>query len=44
MHDDHQEAETVSELVAGIPDAGFCHAALLAGSQEQYLAGVTGFV
>ena len=44
MHDDHQAAETVSQQVAGISDEGFCHAALLAGSQEQYLAGVTGFV
>lgn len=44
MRDDHQEAETVSPQAAGISGEGFCHAALLAGSQEQYLAEVTGFV
>src|SRR5690242_12496844 len=44
MHDDQQQAETVSEQVAGISGEGFRHVALLAGSQEQYLAEVTGFV
>jgi anti-sigma regulatory factor (Ser/Thr protein kinase) len=44
MHNDHQEAETVSAQAADSSGEGFCHAALLAGSQEQYLAEVTGFV
>ena len=44
MYDDHQEAETAFPAAAGISGDGFRHAALLAGSQEQYLAEVTGFV
>src|SRR5690242_1587279 len=44
MHDDQQEAGTVSRPVAGISGEGFRHVALLAGSQEQYLAEVTWFV
>jgi anti-sigma regulatory factor (Ser/Thr protein kinase) len=44
MHDDQQEAGTVSQQAAGISGEGFRHVALLAGSQEQYLAEVTGFV
>src|SRR5438309_965340 len=44
MHDDQQETGTVSQQVAGISAEGFRHVALLAGSQEQYLAEVTGFV
>jgi hypothetical protein len=43
MRDNHQEAETASPA-AGISGEGFCHAVLLAGSQEQYLAEVTRFV
>jgi len=44
VRDDLQDAETVSPAAAGISGEGFCHAALLAGSQEQYLAEVTRFV
>jgi anti-sigma regulatory factor (Ser/Thr protein kinase) len=44
MHDVQQEAGTASWHVAGVPDGGFRHVALLAGSQEQYLAEVSGFV
>jgi anti-sigma regulatory factor (Ser/Thr protein kinase) len=44
MHDDQQQAGTVSQQVADISAEGFRHVALLAGSQEQYLAEVTGFV
>jgi hypothetical protein len=44
MHDDQQQAGTVSRQVAGISGEGFRHVALLAGSQEQYLAEMTGFV
>jgi anti-sigma regulatory factor (Ser/Thr protein kinase) len=43
MHDDHQAGEMASPA-AGISGASFCHAALLADSQEHYVAGVTGFV
>src|SRR5438309_4723163 len=43
MDGDHQAAGAVSAAV-GTGGAGFRHAALLAGSQEQYQAGVTGFV
>src|SRR5436305_11836564 len=43
MDGDHQAAGTVS-AAAGTGSGGFCHNALLAGSQEQYLAGVNGFV
>jgi hypothetical protein len=44
MHDDQQQAGTVSRQVAGISGEGFRHVALLAGSQEQYAAEMTGFV
>jgi anti-sigma regulatory factor (Ser/Thr protein kinase) len=43
MDGDHQAAGPVS-AAAGTGGGGFRHAALLAGSQEQYLAEVTGFV
>jgi anti-sigma regulatory factor (Ser/Thr protein kinase) len=43
MHNDHQQPGTASQAVGRLGE-GFCHAALLVGSQEHYLAEVTAFV